>query len=240
MEQRLRWHIYPDMAELTSRLVAAVSRISSSAVRQNGRFRVVLAGGNTPVPLYERLRDRGAVRRTWEVYLGDERCLPEGDPERNDRMIRETLFPDPGEWPVFATIPSELGPDAAAAHYAGILAPIGEFDLVLLGLGQDGHTASLFPGSDLGTQGGADPVLPVRQAPKPPSERVTLSAARLGRAASVFFMVSGTGKREAIQAWLRGEKIPAAAIRPAGGVDVFLDYEAMPAFRVPGALSRLP
>jgi 6-phosphogluconolactonase len=125
-------------------------------------------------------------------------------------------------------IPAELGAQAAAQAYAQSLKGVGDFDLVLLGLGEDAHTASLFPGHDWGEGADAPDALAVFDAPKPPPERVSLSAQRLSRARQVLFLVTGAGKREAITAWRKGERIPAAAIRPAAGVDVLMDWDAVP------------
>jgi 6-phosphogluconolactonase len=125
-------------------------------------------------------------------------------------------------------MPAELGANAGARRYAAALKEVGDFDLVLLGLGEDGHTASLFPGQALGDTPGAPDVLAVRDAPKPPAERISLSATRLSRARQVFFLVAGENKRAAVADWQGGESIPASRIRPASGVDVFLDSAALP------------
>jgi 6-phosphogluconolactonase len=120
-------------------------------------------------------------------------------------------------------IPAEKGPEAAAADYTGTLCGIEQFDLVLLGLGEDGHTASLFPGHELGNTPDAPAALAVHDAPKPPPERVSLSANRLCAARRVIFLVTGESKRQAITDWRNGASIPAAAITPAGGADVYLE-----------------
>ena len=120
-------------------------------------------------------------------------------------------------------IPAELGASAAALAYAETLRGVGDFDLVLLGLGEDGHTASLFPGRDWGVAASAPDALAVFDAPKPPPQRVSLSAARLSRTREVLFMVEGEAKRDAVARWRAGEQLPAAAIRPAGGVDVLVE-----------------
>ena len=157
------------------------------------------------------------------MYFGDERCLPVGDPGRNDSAARAALLarvaiPEEN----IHCVPAELGPQEGAARYAALLRSVDRFDLVLLGLGEDGHTASLFPGQALG---GAD-VLAVQEAPKPPPMRVTLSAARLSRAHHVLFLVTGGDKRAAVAAWRSGQDIPARHVTPGAGVDVLLDIDA--------------
>ena len=114
-----------------------------------------------------------------------------------------------------------------AAQYTYSLQDVGPFDLVLLGLGEDGHTASLFPGDDWGSDTDAPDALAIAGAPKPPAERVSLSAARLRRARNVLFLVTGASKREAVARWRRGDTLPAAAIRPAAGVDVLLTADLL-------------
>ena len=116
-------------------------------------------------------------------------------------------------------IPAELGPSEAAKRYAATLQTIGEFDLVLLGLGEDGHTASLFPGRDWGTASGSPSTLAVFDAPKPPPQRVSMTAARLSRARQVIFLVSGNGKQQAITQWRAGKCIAAGAVGHKGGWD---------------------
>jgi 6-phosphogluconolactonase len=120
-------------------------------------------------------------------------------------------------------IEAERGAESAARHYAQIVDRVAQFDLVLLGLGEDGHTASLFPDHDPGNTPDASAVLAVHDAPKPPPERVSLSANRLGAAHQVMFLVTGESKRQAVHDWRSGMDIPAAAIKPAGGVDIYLE-----------------
>jgi 6-phosphogluconolactonase len=124
--------------------------------------------------------------------------------------------------------PAELGPVEAASRYKEAFKTVGEFDLVLLGLGDDGHTASLFPGRDIGEGREAAEVLPVFDAPKPPPDRISLSAARLSHARTVLFLVTGTGKQEAVMRWRRGEQIPASRIDAQQHVIVLADEAACP------------
>lgn len=221
------WELADDGRDLLRRALAHVRAAETDALEERGVFHIVLAGGTTPARLYAALADEAHDWARWQVWFGDERCLPPDHPERNSRMARETWLDRVGLPPANVhVIPAELGPDAAAAAYARELAGAGDFDLVLLGLGEDGHTASLFPGREWGNGPGAVDVLPVADAPKPPPERVSLSAMRLSRARRVLFLVTGRAKRHAVAAWRRGEALPAAAIKPDAGVNVLLDREA--------------
>lgn len=226
--QTARWRISLDTEALERAAAAQVLDAAREAIAERGVFHVVLAGGTTPRRLYERLREADADWSRWQIWFGDERCLPPDDAERNSRMAQDAWLDHvpipPGNAHV---IDSKLGPAAAAAAYAHELEGIGEFDLVLLGLGEDGHTASLFPGRDWRAATGLPAALAVFNAPKPPPERVSLSPQRLSTARRVFFLVTGEGKRQAVREWRSGIAIPASAIAPDGGVDVFLDAAAM-------------
>src|SRR6185437_3718305 len=149
------------------------------------------------------------------------------DPDRNSKMARDEWL-DHVSMPAanVHSIPAESGARDAAVLYARELRGIDAFDLVLLGLGEDGHTATLFPGHGCGAHTDSPDVLAVFNAPKTPPERVSLSAQRLSRARHVLFLVEGAGKRNAVVAWKRGDAIPAASIAPESGVDVLLDAVA--------------
>jgi 6-phosphogluconolactonase len=224
-----RWHLAPDMHDWLTQALAWFSRAESMALARHGAFHVVLAGGGTPRLLYQALAGEAHDWPHWHVWFGDERCLPTDDPERNSLMARTSLLQGtsiPADQ--FHAISAELGPERAALAYAEALTGIGDFDLVLLGLGEDGHTASLFPGHDWGASPDAPDALPVHDAPKTPPERVSLSARRLAQAHEVLFLVTGAGKRNAVARWRGGDALPASAIRPPGGVDVLLTIESMP------------
>ncbi len=224
---QVRWQVLPDAAAVAAEARRRVLALAETAGRERGAFHIVLAGGGTPRLLYASLVDAAADWPRWHVWFGDERVLPADHPERNSVMARQAWLdhvPIPRDQ--IHPIPTEWGVDAAVRAYRQWLEPVGEFDLVLLGLGEDGHTASLFPGHDWGERPDAPDVLALRDAPKPPPERVSLSARRLSRARAVMFLVTGAGKRQAVARWRQGEPIPAAAIRPAGGVDVLLDAAA--------------
>ena len=226
----VRWIGVADSAVLQQVACNRILDASAHAIERRGRFLIVLAGGTTPAGVYRMLRAADTDWSRWHVYFGDERCLPADAAERNSRMAA-------GAWLDHVSIPhdqilvlpAELGPEIAARHYAKTLRNVGDFDLVMLGLGEDGHTASLFPGHDWGVAANAPDVLSVFDAPKPPRLRVSLSARRLSRARAVLFLVAGETKRNAVAQWRKGADIPARAIRPESGVDVLGDATLLPA-----------
>ena len=225
--QSCRWHIHPDDAALLALAADAVERVARESIEKRGVFRIVVAGGNTPRPLYEKLCDAETDWSAWHVYYGDERCLPPDDANRNSLMVEDAWLKRVGiPRAQIHTIPAERGATQAAQDYAALLQGVNEFDLVLLGLGEDGHTASLFPGHDWGVAPGAPAALAVHDAPKPPPERVSLSARRLSRARHVLFLITGETKRRAIAAWRDGKPIPARAITPPGDVDIWVESRA--------------
>lgn len=225
IHQVRRWHEYASATALQDAATADILRIAADSIAARGLFRIVLAGGTTPRGIYARLQAASASWPDWHVYFGDERCLPPDHPERNSLMAAQAWLNRvaiPGSQ--IHVIPAEAGAEAGAARYAMSLAGIGTFDLVLLGLGEDGHTASLFPGDEVG----AAPVVAVFNAPKPPSQRISLGAGRLSAARHVMFLVSGAGKAAAVAAWRNGTLLPAATITPTAGVDIYVDIPLKP------------
>ncbi len=224
MKPEIRWHILEDARAVA---VEAARRVLVAAEREIagvGVFRIVLAGGRTPRLMHELLSEATSDWKRWQIYFGDERCLPPDDVERNSRAAalawldrvpipRENIHP----------IPAERGPEAAALAYAPLVAAALPFGLVTLGMGEDGHTASLFPGQ-------AHPpealVHDVHQAPKPPPDRVSLSAGALSRAGEILILVTGAAKHQAVAAWRDGAALPVATIGGETPVDVLLDRDA--------------
>ena len=215
-----RWHTFESQAALNEVSVARIVAAANEAIVARGAFSIVLAGGSTPKSIYQMLRNVQADWSKWHVYHNDDRCLPVDHADRNSLMARQAWL-DHVAIPAgqIHDIPAELGPFEGAKAYAAIVAGIGMFDLVLLGLGEDGHTASLFPGH---TWDDSVDAFPVFDAPKPPPERVSLSARRLSDTRAVLFLVTGAGKQEAVDNWRKGVRIPATVIAPEAGVDVYL------------------
>lgn len=226
-QQLLRWHRFETAVPLQSAARDAILQAAQAAIAERGRFLIVLAGGSTPRSVYQSLRDARTDWSSWHVYYGDERCLPPQDAERNSRMASDALL---AHVPIPAShvhaMPAELGAEQGAAAYAQALAGVGTFDLVLLGLGEDAHTASLFPGHAWESVP-PQPAIAVHDAPKPPADRVSLSASRLSDARQVLFLVTGAGKQDAVRQWQAGMALPVTEIRPGAGVDVFCDGAAM-------------
>ena len=193
--------------ETSDQLAAAAAAIVAQTLRAAARTRLVLAGGSTALPCYELLSEMQLPWGRVTVLFGDERCVPPSDPESNFRMAADSLL----NRVIPATvhrIPAELGPDQAAAAYEPVVAA-GPLDLVLLGIGPDGHTASLFPDHPALQAGGL--VVAVHGAPKPPPDRVSLTLSALREARRVLMLVAGPDKADAVRRARSGE-VPAGMI----------------------------
>jgi 6-phosphogluconolactonase len=224
------------LAEYGAGLVADSIQERSSAGKP---FRLVLSGGSTPAGLYRRLASPPlASKSPWDMvhlFWGDERCLPPDHPDSNYHLAARTLLAGitlpSGN---IHRIPGELGPEAGAAayedelrRYFGPKADRPDFDLVLLGLGPDGHMASLFPGHPLDDPEGHW-VMGVPQAPLPPQvARITMTLTAINAARRVVFLVAGTEKAGVFNAlrhpYPTGAPYPAGLIRPRGEVIWLLD-----------------
>jgi 6-phosphogluconolactonase len=233
-----RLHIYPNLETLSQAAAELFVERARQAVNAHGRFSVALSGGSTPRRTYELLAQppyRDQVN--WlqvQVFWGDERCVPLDDPRSNARLAQGSLL-------AFVPIPrGQIHPilchhspqDAAEAYEVQLRKFFGEqpstFDLVFLGLGEDGHTASLFPG-DAALAGEERWVAAVHRADQD-LYRVTLTPAVFNRARTVAFLVAGRDKARVVQEVLEGEyepeRLPAQLIRPKSGELLWLADEA--------------
>lgn len=215
--------VHGSLNELSAEVALRIAGLAAQAIAGHGVFRIALAGGETPRRCYERLRHLAVDWAHVQVYFGDERCLPHGDAGRNDSMAHDALLDHvpipPGN---VHAIPAELGARSAAAAYAAVLGNDGPLDLVLLGMGEDGHTASLFPGNPALESTAS--VVPVFDAPKPPPERVSLGVNALNAARERIFLVAGAGKRDALERLTHGA-LPVSRIAAA---EWHLDRAAWP------------
>jgi len=188
--------------------VAEEAAAQIAAALAEGARTLVLAGGNTPKRTYELLTQRDITWGRVTILFGDERCVPPDHPDSNYRLARESLLDRVAPGSVHR-IAGELGPDEAAELYSRIVASLAPLDVVLLGAGEDGHTASLFPGHpEVNATGWA---VGVRNAPKPPPDRVSLTLSALQGARKVIVLATGAGKADAVAKAKRGE-VPSGMI----------------------------
>ncbi len=225
MQKINQWHQYPTADELAKAVCHLILEKAEQAIANKGEFKLVLAGGSTPEKIYHLLAKAEADWQKWKLYYGDERCLPADDKDRNSVMAYNTLIskvaiPTEQNY-IMAT---ENGPVTSASQYRSIIAEVDRFDLVLLGMGEDGHTASLFPGQ---SHDETDTVHEVYNSPKPPPERITLSAKTLANTDALFYIITGESKQEAVKQWKDGTVLPVATIAPVAGVDIYIDQAAL-------------
>lgn len=232
MADRIDVRVTGDLAALAREAAEEFARVAEEAVRARGRFTVALSGGSTPRGLHRRLATAYRARIAWRavhVFWGDERHVPPDHPESNFRMARETLLdavPVPSA--NIHRIRAE-NPDAAgvAAEYEATLreafglarGELPRFDLLVMGIGEDGHTASLFPGNDALHERERLVVAPWVE--KLGTFRITLTPPVLNHAAHVLFLVSGEEKAEAVRTTIEGDhqpdRCPAQIVRPQSG-----------------------
>ncbi|MBS0152183.1 MAG: 6-phosphogluconolactonase [Nitrospira sp.] len=218
---------------------AVIASISERAIQTTGRFIMALSGGSTPKTLYHVLaspewNERFDWSRTLFVF-GDERCVPPDHPDSNFRMAHTTLFQPLNIHAdhIFRMKGEHGDPAVAAQEYEEIIrrltdsaAPqVPRVDLVLLGLGNDGHTASLFPGTAALHE--QNKVVTVGQAPTGVRSRITLTLGVLNRAAVILFLVTGTGKASMVRRVIKPETevdrfLPAALVAPESGQLVWM------------------
>ena len=218
------WQLFKDANQLAAQAARDILNTAEESINSKGAFHLVLAGGTTPKHVYKHLTEAKSDWQHWHVYLGDERCLAADDTERNSVMATECLLkyvPIPETQIHF--IPSELGADKAAALYETQISAVDEFDMVLLGIGEDGHTASLFPGHIHNQQ---QLVHAVFNAPKPPPERVSLSSACLSNNANLLIFITGQSKHDRVLDWISGVSMPVTTIKSNNKAAVYCDYTA--------------
>lgn len=221
---RPRIRRFPDLASLVSGAAEDLIDCVERAIAEQGSCRIAMAGGSTPRPVYRRVAAPDlASRIEWDkvqVFWGDERCVPPTDPASNYRMVYDELLsrvsiPERN----VHRIEGERSADEAARAYMKTLGQE-PFDLVLLGMGDDGHTASLFPDTPgLGHQ--QDRVV-ATVAPAAPADRVSLTLRAINEAVAVRFWVSGAAKAQRVaevfqQIESGNPELPAARVRPRSG-----------------------
>jgi 6-phosphogluconolactonase len=225
--------IFPDLETASRECARAIVQAITARTTGGDRFTLALAGGETPRALYRILATEHRTAVSWgqvHLFWGDERYVPPDDPRSNYRLVRDTLLgavpiPPDNVHPMPTDFPDPR--DAAQAYERDLRThfppPWPRLDLILLGLGSDGHTASLFPGS-AALHEQERWVVDVR-APVGPPSRLTLTLPVLNHAASIFFLAAGAEKADALRRALIGSHdplaCPAAAVRPVAGGPVW-------------------
>ncbi len=224
MQENSRWHTLETAEDVAIAACQQILGAAKTAISERGKFKLVLAGGGTPEKVYRLLATSDADWANWQIYYSDERCLPANHQDRNSLMATQVLL-DKVAIPAnqIFTMPAELGPELAAARYKVAVVKAGMFDMVLLGMGEDGHTASLFPGHQHQQD---ELVHAVYNSPKPPPERVSISAKALSNTRELIFLITGANKQEAVNLWRSGSDLPVASIVPENPVDIYIDSDA--------------
>jgi 6-phosphogluconolactonase len=235
----VNYYVEPDPAALARRAAQYFVEMAGEAAEAQGRARIAISGGATPQAAFELLADPTQpwrARMPWDLldlYWVDERTVAPDDPGSNFGMVREALLDHvPLRPDQIHRIEGELDPEVAAARYESELrnsfrlegAEIPRFDLVALGLGDDGHTASLFPHTEAIHEMGRLAV--ANHVPQKETWRVTLTWPVINCARSVFFLAAGSGKAAILKEVLTGprdpERLPSQLIRPASGILTFI------------------
>lgn len=248
-------NVFPDPAGLVGEVALQIISLGNRAIAERGHFLFMLSGGSTPRLLYERLAEPDVLGgMDWtkvQVYWGDERCVPPDHRDSNYRMARESLLERvPIPYENIHRIQGELDPQSGALHYEAEVRKtfqsesgpfytantakgfLPEFDVILLGLGTDGHTASLFPGSSALTELEHWFVAVEHDQPPPPLvARITVTPIVINAAANVFFLVTGADKAkrlfQVLESPYRPETLPAQMINPEEGrLSWYLDQAA--------------
>jgi 6-phosphogluconolactonase len=200
------WVVFEDIDKLSEQLAYDVLEISKNSIKLNGSFKIVLTGGNSITKLYKILSNSKSNWSKWHIYLGDERCLPANDKDRNDYMINRVWLNNSQILKEnIHFIHAELGAQGGALHYEEILDNIGYFDMVLLSMGEDGHAASLFPQHLYNKNTN---VVVESNSPKYPKDRISISYSRLNQSKNVFKIINGSSKQKAVKIWLEGRVLP--------------------------------
>lgn len=230
--------VHSDRDALATAAAGLFVETAREAIAKQGKFTVALTGGSTPEQLYKLLatpayREQVDWANVW-VFWGDERWVPLDDPKSNARMSRETLLDHVGipEGQIFPMYQDGVAPEAYAAAYEASLRQVlgdeGAFDLILLGMGDDGHTASLFPGTAV--LGETEKWVDAYFLEPQDMYRITLTAPLINRAKKIVFALFGVNKAPALYEVLEGkpniQTYPAQLIKPTNGEVVWLVDES--------------
>ncbi|KAK9766445.1 suppressor of los1-1 [Basidiobolus ranarum] len=231
---------FPNVSEVSVALAQYVAKASAEAIQRHGRFTVALSGGSLPNTLAAVLKDDPSVQWSkWHVFFADERCVPLDHEDSNYLLAKRELFdhvsiPDAQIYTINNSLVNDV--EKASDDYQDTLRKVFAsktevmfpvFDLILLGIGPDGHTCSLFPGHPL-LQEQYEWVAPIEDSPKPPPRRITLTLPVLNHCHAAVFVVTGGNKKDIVPQILEQEShLPAQLVKPTHGqVFWFFDDDA--------------
>lgn len=214
------WFVFDEFEQASRAAAEFIVDKMIEFIAQNGLCHVALPGGNTPALCLSYVAEKSLPWEKIHWYLGDERCYPAGHAERNDVMLDNQLWSRIKPATIHR-IPAELGPEKAAAFYRNVIDRLECIDIAFLGVGEDGHTASLFP--DNKALADTDSVVPVFNSPKAPDQRVSLSLSTLNNARVRVVLASGKGKASIINRIKQHEALP---INQIGDINWFIDSAA--------------
>lgn len=203
-------------------VVTLIEKIAGRAIQDKGSFHFSLCGGSTPAAIFHKLSQSPVQMESWHIYWSDERYLKPDDPERNDTLAHD-LWLKNGKIPsknIFS-IPFTGNIEEDARSYESLLRNL-TFDLSLLGVGEDGHTASLFPENITQDVNELKLAYPIHNSPKPPRERITLSYGKLIESKNILFITKEKGKEEALKVMESLQLSPASYISMRSNSKVFI------------------
>jgi len=216
-----KWFVYDEFNETSKAAADFLAEHIKASIEHKDVCHVVLPGGNTPADCLAYLVEKKLPWEQINWYLGDERCYPLGHTGRNDVMLDKKLWSHISASNIHR-IPAELGAEQAAKMYRDIINSVEFFDIVFLGMGEDGHTASLFPNNEALQD--TRSVVPVFNAPKEPAERVSLSIHTIKKAKYRMVLTGGTAKSDVIRRVKKGESLPVNCL---GDINWFVDKAAL-------------
>ena len=212
----MNYVVYKELNQdsLVDHVVQLIVQSSRKAIKDRGRFRIVLAGGETPNLIYKQLINITTDWSLWEFWVSDERCVAQNDTLSNELMIRQRFLKHlPVDESQIHFMKGEMGAELGSENYKHEIDTNVIFDLTLLGIGEDGHIASLFPGNDLGCGPEAPDVLAVLNSPKAPAERISLSIRRLNESDIILIIAIGLHKNKVINNFQIGLEMPALHVQ---------------------------
>ena len=215
------WFVYNDFDEVSKAAADFIAEKIEACLSMKEVCHVALPGGNTPQVCLHYLANKKLPWKKIHWYLGDERCYPQAHVERNDVMLEKNFWSLLSKTNIHL-IPAELGAEKAAEIYREEITAVDYFDIAFLGMGEDGHTASLFPGNKALVD--TRSVIPVYHSPKPPGDRVSLSMQTLRNAHCRVVLATGLSKAVIIKRIKEGESLPINCI---GDINWFIDQEAL-------------